>query len=92
MTRVERLARLQPPFRNEDQQRLYASITSGPRGGALGPFALVDDTGALTGPFNAMLLQPELGVALQALGTAVRFHGTRPGRSRLTCTSTVRVW
>ena len=82
MTRVERLARLHPPFRNEDQQRLYASITSGPRGGAQGPFTLVDDTGALTGPFNAMLLQPGLGGALQALGTAVRFHGTLPGRSR----------
>jgi 4-carboxymuconolactone decarboxylase len=82
VTPVERLARLQPPFRNEDQQRLYASITSGPRGGAQGPFALVDDTGALTGPFNAMLLQPELGGALQALGTAVRFQGSLPGRSR----------
>ena len=82
MTPVERLARLQPPFRNEDQERLYASITSGPRGGAQGPFALVDDTGALTGPFNAMLLQPELGGALQALGTAVRFQGTLPDRSR----------
>ena len=82
MTPVERLARLQHPLRNEDQERLYASITSGPRGGAQGPFALVDDTGALTGPFNAMLLQPELGGALQALGTAVRFQGTLPGRSR----------
>ena len=82
MTRVGRLARLQPPFRNEDQQQLYASITSGPRGGAQGPFTLVDDTGALAGPFNAMLLQPRLGGALQALGTAVRFQGSLPGRSR----------
>jgi 4-carboxymuconolactone decarboxylase len=79
---VARLPKLQPPFRNEDQQRLYASITSGPRGGRQGPFALVDETGALTGPFNAMLLQPGLGAAVQALGSAVRFQGTLPGRAR----------
>lgn len=79
---MPRLPKLQPPFRNEDQQRLYASITSGPRSGTQGPFALVDDTGALTGPFNAMLLQPGLGAALQALGTAVRFQGSLPGRAR----------
>jgi 4-carboxymuconolactone decarboxylase len=29
-----------------------------------------------------MLLQPGLGAALQALGSAVRFHGTLPGRAR----------
>jgi 4-carboxymuconolactone decarboxylase len=82
VTPVERLARLHPPFRNEDQERLYASITGGPRSGGKGPFALVDETGALTGPFNAMLLQPGLGAALQALGAAVRFQGTLPGRAR----------
>jgi 4-carboxymuconolactone decarboxylase len=79
---VPRLAKLQPPFRNEDQQRLYASITSGPRGGGQGPFALADETGALTGPFNAMLLHPGLGAALEALGSAVRFQGRLPGRAR----------
>jgi 4-carboxymuconolactone decarboxylase len=79
---VPRLPKLQPPFRNEDQERLYDTITSGPRGGTRGPFALVDDTGALTGPFNAMLLQPGLGAPLQALGTAVRFQGRLPGRAR----------
>jgi 4-carboxymuconolactone decarboxylase len=79
---VERLARLHPPFRDEAQERLYASITSGPRGGSRGPFALVDEAGALTGPFNAMLFQPGVGAALQALGTAVRFEGTLPGRTR----------
>jgi len=82
VTLVQRLARLHPPFRNEDQERLYASITAGPRGGSQGPFALVDDAGALTGPFNAMLLHPGLGGALQALGAAIRFHGTLPGRTR----------
>ena len=79
---MERLARLHPPFDNEDRQRLYAAITSGPRGGSQQPFALVDDVGALAGPFNAMLLQPGLGAALQALGAAIRYQGTLPARIR----------
>jgi 4-carboxymuconolactone decarboxylase len=79
---MKRLPRLHPPFDNEDQQRLYATITSGPRGGSLQPFALVDDVGALAGPFNAMLLQPGLGAALQALGAAIRYQGTLPARTR----------
>jgi len=79
---MERLARLHPPFDNEDRQRLYAAITSGPRGGSQQPFALVDDVGALAGPFNAMLLQPDLGAALQALGAAIRYQGALPARIR----------
>ncbi len=79
---MERLARIHPPFRNEDTERLYDSITRGPRGGSQQPFALVDDVGALAGPFNAMLLQPGLGAALQALGAAIRYQGTLPARIR----------
>ena len=79
---MERLARLHPPFDNEDRQRLYAAITSGPRGGSQQPFALVDEVGALAGPFNAMLLQPGMGAALQALGAAIRYQGTLPARLR----------
>ena len=79
---MERLPQLHPPFDNEDRQRLYATITSGPRGGSQQPFALVDDVGALTGPFNAMLLRPGLGAALQALGAAIRYRGTLPARIR----------
>ena len=52
---------------------LYAAITGGPR--AQGPqhFALTDESGALNGPFNAFLLSPALGTALQELGAAVRY-------------------
>ncbi len=79
---MERLPRLHPPFDNEDQQGLYTTITSGPRGGSQQPFPLVDDVGALAGPFNAMLLQPGLGAALQALGAALRYQGALPARIR----------
>lgn len=36
----------------------------------------------MTGPFNAMLLSPELGMALQELGTAIRHRGELSPRSR----------
>jgi 4-carboxymuconolactone decarboxylase len=79
---MERLAKLQPHLLNAPQQQLYDAMTRGPRGGGNQPFRLVDDTGALTGPFNAMLLQPAVGEALQALGAALRYQGSLPDRAR----------
>lgn len=79
---MERLAKLQPHLLNAPQQQLYAAMTRGPRGGGNQPFRLVDETGALTGPFNAMLLQPAVGEALQALGAALRYQGSLPDRAR----------
>jgi 4-carboxymuconolactone decarboxylase len=43
------------------QRELYETITGGPRAAGPSPFALVDAAGRLNGPFNAMLLAPELG-------------------------------
>jgi 4-carboxymuconolactone decarboxylase len=77
---MARLAKLSPEVLDEDQQKLYAAITGGPR--ASGPFQLVDGAGALEGPFNAMLLAPALGSALQGLGAAIRYQGALPGRTR----------
>ena len=34
------------------------------------------------GPFNAMLLRPAIGSALQALGSAIRYRGSLPARAR----------
>jgi 4-carboxymuconolactone decarboxylase len=79
---MERLPKLQPHMLNAPQQHLYATMTGGPRGGSNQPFRLVDDTGALTGPFNAMLQQPAVGEALQALGAALRYQGRLPDRAR----------
>jgi 4-carboxymuconolactone decarboxylase len=64
------------------QRELYDSITGGRR--AQGPrlFPLRDDRGALEGPFNAFLLQPRLGNALQMLGAAVRYDTTLGNRER----------
>ncbi|MGW2047126.1 carboxymuconolactone decarboxylase family protein [Streptomyces sp. NPDC001858] len=69
-----RLRRLTPAELDTEQRALYAEITGGPR--AAGPqlFALTDDEGCLRGPFNAMLLSPGAGRALQALGAAIRYR------------------
>ena len=77
-----RQAGLTPGELDVEQRALYDSITGGPRGQGPQLFALVDPTGALEGPFNAMLLSPPLGSALQALGSAVRFRGQLTDRAR----------
>ncbi|MDQ7904791.1 carboxymuconolactone decarboxylase family protein [Phytohabitans sp. ZYX-F-186] len=63
------------------QQDLYAEITGGDRAAA-GGAPVPEADGALPGPFNAMLLSPVLGDALQRLGSAIRYHGTLPSRAR----------
>ncbi|NNN32341.1 carboxymuconolactone decarboxylase family protein [Streptomyces sp. S3(2020)] len=71
MTRLERL----PPSRLDAEQGvLYAEITSGARASGPQHFALTDTEGRLEGPFNAMLLSPGLGRALQDLGAAIRYR------------------
>lgn len=70
-----------PDLLTLEQRSLYDEITAGPRG-AESAFALVDEAGALTGPFDAMLLEPGIGRSLQALGTALRFHGSLTDRAR----------
>lgn len=79
---MSRLERLVPGVLDEQQRVLYEQISGGPR--AVGPqaFCLVGDDGALEGPFNAMLLSPTVGTALQALGAAVRYGSTLSDRAR----------
>ncbi|WP_285493755.1 carboxymuconolactone decarboxylase family protein [Actinomadura sp. NBRC 104425] len=77
-----RLRRLRPGELDADQRALYEEIVSGPRGRGPRLFALTDDAGGLEGPFNAMLLRPALGHALQALGAAIRYRGALPDRCR----------
>lgn len=79
---MSRLAPLVPAALGEEQRQLYEEITGGPRGQGPRLFELTDPAGALTGPFNAMLLRPALGSALQALGAAVRYQSGLPARAR----------
>lgn len=79
MTRLEPIP---PTNLDREQKTLYASITEGPR--AQGPkhFDLTREDGTLLGPFNALLLAPRLGSALQELGAAVRYQTRLPARTR----------
>jgi 4-carboxymuconolactone decarboxylase len=79
---MTRLPKLPPDALDQDQKRLYDAITGGPRAAGRQAFPLTDGAGALAGPFNAMLLRPALGSALQELGAAVRYQGTLPDRAR----------
>src|SRR6478609_9917454 len=64
------------------QRDLYDAIAGGPR--AQGPqhFALTRPDGSLRGPFNALLLAPALGGALQDVGAAIRYRGALSDRAR----------
>ena len=79
---MSRVARLRPAELDAAQATLYDAIARGPR--AQGPqhFALTGDEGELLGPFNALLLSPELGTTLQELGAAIRYRTALSPRMR----------
>ncbi|MGC7096015.1 hypothetical protein ACPZ19_15185 [Amycolatopsis lurida] len=77
---MTRLPHLRPDDLDDDQRALYDAITGGPRAG--GPVALTDDAGRLAGPFNAMLVVPAAGSALQRLGAAIRYETLLSGHDR----------
>jgi 4-carboxymuconolactone decarboxylase len=82
VTSGARLPKFEPPALDAEQRSLYDAIAGGRR--AQGPqlFRLADADGRLEGPFNAFLLQPRLGSALQALGAAVRYDTGLDDRCR----------
>jgi 4-carboxymuconolactone decarboxylase len=79
---TSRIAKLTPGSLSAEQREVYDAIAGGRR--AQGPqlFRLVDADGGLEGPFNAFLLQPALGDALQAVGSAVRYETSLSDRAR----------
>jgi 4-carboxymuconolactone decarboxylase len=78
---VTRIPRLSPDQLDDAQRALYDAIAGGPRA-ATSAVRLIDDNGGLEGPFNAMLLHPPLGDALQKLGAAIRYRGALSDRAR----------
>ena len=72
-----RLKALTPSDLTAAQQELYDAINSGPRG----PVHIAEN-GSLRGPFNAMLHNPTVGVPLQRVGAALRYHGLLPAAAR----------
>jgi alkylhydroperoxidase family enzyme len=82
VTSGARIPKLAPSALDAEQRSLYDAIAGGRR--AQGPqlFRLTDEAGRLEGPFNAFLLQPRLGAALQALGSSVRYDTGLDARCR----------
>ena len=77
-----RLPWLAPQDLDPGARELYERILGGPRTQVPRAFPLTDDAGRLNGPFNAMLLTPEVGSALQELGAAIRYRSSLSSRAR----------
>ena len=77
-----RLVPFLPADLDAEQRALYDTIAGGPRASGRHAFALTDGAGRLTGPFNAMLTAPALGMALQQVGAAIRYRTTLTPRVR----------
>jgi 4-carboxymuconolactone decarboxylase len=77
-----RRRRATPAELTEEQRALYDRITGGPRAAGPQHFALTDAEGRLAGPFDALLLSPAVGTALQEVGAAVRYGSDLTDRIR----------
>jgi len=71
-----RIRRMTPDLLDEQQTDIYTRIRYGSRGQGKQVFRLVGDDGALEGPFNAWLLSPAIGSAMEHFGDAMRFACT----------------
>lgn len=72
-----RLKALRPADLEPEQQALYDTLISGPRGRAH-----VAADGSMAGPFNAWLHNPVVGGPLQRVGVALRYEGLLPPVAR----------
>lgn len=68
---------------------MYDAIARGPRASGPQHFRLTDEAGRLEGPFNALVIAPGVGGAVQGLGSAIRFGSSLPTRLREIATLTV---
>lgn len=77
-----RIPRPAPDRLDTEQRDLYDRITGGPRARGVQHFPLTAADGSLNGPFNAFLLAPRVGGALQEVGAAIRYGSTLSDRAR----------
>jgi 4-carboxymuconolactone decarboxylase len=78
----ERLGAQLPDELSDVQRALYDSIVGGRRAAGPQQFALVDAEGRLNGPFGPLLVQPQLGAAVSALGETIRYGTGLTDRER----------
>jgi 4-carboxymuconolactone decarboxylase len=81
-----RLHHHRPEELDPAQRALYDVLTSGERKAVHDSLdaavRMTDADGRLQGPFNAMLVHPNLGTALQEVSRRLRFEGRLPARAR----------
>jgi 4-carboxymuconolactone decarboxylase len=82
MSRHGRLPWFAPRELDASARALYDRIAGGVRAQGPQAFRLTDEAGRLHGPFNAMLLSPEVGGAMQELGAAIRYRSALAPRAR----------
>lgn len=71
-----------PDELEDDEKVLYDAITGGPRAQGVQHFPLTAPDGSLRGPFDALLLSPAVGTALQDVGAAIRYRTDLSDRAR----------
>ncbi|MGQ4599818.1 carboxymuconolactone decarboxylase family protein [Nocardia sp. R6R-6] len=76
---------------DEERRAVYDKIVGGPRSAGPATFQLTDAQGRLEGPFNAMLVNPSVGDALQELGAAIRYRTQLTAREREIAILTIAV-
>jgi alkylhydroperoxidase family enzyme len=77
-----RLPWFAPADLDADQRALYDRIAGGPRAAGPQAFPLTDAAGRLHGPFNAMLVSPDIGSTIQEVGAAIRYRSALSSRER----------
>lgn len=81
-----RIDHFRPDELDAEQRRLYDTLTTGQRRAVHDALPaevhMTDAEGRLQGPFNAMLVHPGLGTALQEVSRRLRFEGHLPARTR----------
>jgi len=81
-SKARRLPLLDSADLSEHQQALHTKIAGGLRAAERGRVPLTDKQGRLLGPFGIMLLAPQVGDAVQAVGAALRFRTDMTARCR----------
>ena len=92
-TESERLTPLRPDQLDAAARRLYDAVLESPRGQGGARRMILRDDGSLTGPFDAWLRSPELGIHLERVGMAFRTDTElSPAAREVTVLVVARAW
>jgi 4-carboxymuconolactone decarboxylase len=88
-----RLTPLEPDQLDDESRKLYDAVLASPRGEGPGRRIILRDDGSLSGPFDAWLRTPEVGIHLERAGMAFRTDTVLAPAAREVATLVVaRAW